>query len=266
MSTTTSSAERPHRAGLAGAILAGGRGRRMGALSWLPKTLLPVRGKPVLAYQLELMERLGVERVVLVLGYRKDLVLDYLETTGRVGPGFAVVEQRRQRGSGDALLCLEGAISGPFVLFLGDIVLLPNEHLAQLVEPILDGGCAAAVAVVDEPDPERLAKNFRVELDGDDRILAVEEKPTDGLPGLKGCGFYAFTPDVFRAARLTPRSPQGALGITESVQTLVALGLPVRAARVCRWDANLTHAEDLARCEDFLRGLEVGLRAHPRAQ
>ena len=251
MHTATSSAEP-----LAGVILAGGRGRRMGGLNWLPKVLLPVRGRPVLAHQLEQLKRLGIERVVIVAGYRKEMVLDYLETTGRLGKGVEVVEQRKQRGSGDALLCVESVVRGSFVLCLGDIVFVPNEHVRQLVDPLLRGECSATVAVVDEPDPERLAKNFRVELNGGDRIVRVVEKPKDGLPGLKGCGVYAFTPEVFRAARRTPRTSGGVLGITETLQTLIELGSPVLAARVCRWDANLTHADDLAACEDFLRGME----------
>jgi NDP-sugar pyrophosphorylase family protein len=255
MSTATSLIEPRSSAGFVGAVLAGGRGRRMGTLNWLPKVLLPIRGRPVLAHQLAQLRDLGVERVLVVVGYRKDLVLDYLETTGRIGKGVEVVEQRKQRGSGDALLALEGSVSGPCVVFLGDIVFLPNEHLRQLVEPILRGECAATIAVVEEPDPERLAKNFRVEVDGGDRVVRVVEKPTDGRPGLKGCGIYAFTPDIFRAARTTPRT-EGVLGITETIQTLIDFGLPVRAARVCRWDTNLTRAEDIAACEDFLRGLE----------
>lgn len=229
----------------------------MGGLNWLPKVLLPVRGRPVLAHQLDQLRRLDVGRVVVVVGYRKELVLDYLATTGRLGRDVEVVEQRRQRGSGDALLCLEGVVRGPFVLYLGDIVFVPNRQFRQLVDPLLSEECAGTIAIVDEPDPARLAKNFRVELNGGDRILRVVEKPKDGRPGLKGCGVYGFTPDVFRAARMTARTSEGVLGITETIQTLIDLGAPVRAARVCRWDTNLTHAEDLAACEDFLRDLEA---------
>lgn len=264
MYTAISSVESRSEAALTGVILAGGRGRRMGGLNWLPKVLLPVRGRPVLAHQLDQLRNLGVERVVVVVGYRRELVIEYLETTGRLGAGVQVIEQRRQRGSGDALLCVESAVRGPFVLYLGDIVFVPNEHLRQLVDPLLRDGCSATIAVVDEPDPKRLAKNFRVEVNGGDRILRVVEKPADGRPGLKGCGVYGFTPEVFRAARMTARTSEGVLGITETIQTLIDLGSPVRAARVCRWDANLTHAEDLAACEDFLRSLEAEPRLQPR--
>lgn len=234
---------------LAGAVLAAGRGSRMGgALDWLPKVMMPVAGRPLLHYQLELFRTLGIRRVVVVIGHLGEQIVAYLETTHGLGLEVETVEQRELLGPGHALLALEPRIAGPFALFLGDIFLIPDGSPDELTAPVLAGVCDASVAVFEEPDPERLGRNFRVDVDEGDRVLRVVEKPRAEGPGLKGCGLYAFTPAIFEAVRATPPGPRGEIGITESLQTLIDLGLPVRAARMCRWDLNLTHFGDLELC------------------
>ena len=55
---------------LMGVILAAGKGTRMRPFSerW-PKPILPVLGKPLMAYQLDMMTSLGIRDVVVVLGF-----------------------------------------------------------------------------------------------------------------------------------------------------------------------------------------------------
>lgn len=254
MTSTAISSSPDRRPGspLTGAILAAGRGSRMGDMDWLAKTLMPVAGRPLLERQLELFDRLGIERTVVVVGAHKEQVVDYLEVTGRLQRGVVPVEQASASGSGDALLCLEGRVDGPFVLFLGDILLAPERDLSPLVAPVLYDGEAATLAVVEETDDAMLSRNFRVDVSDDDRVTGVVEKPAGGAPALKGCGLYAFSPEIFDAARRTARDAAGERGITDCVQTLLDLGRPVRAARVCRWDLNLTRASDLGLAEERL--------------
>ncbi|GGC72269.1 HAD-IIIA family hydrolase [Chelatococcus reniformis] len=66
--------ERPRQA----VILAGGRGTRMRPLTAdRPKPMVPVLGRPFLAYQLEQLRNQGFERVLLLLGYLPHVIQDY---------------------------------------------------------------------------------------------------------------------------------------------------------------------------------------------
>src|SRR5213080_1213105 len=68
----------------------------------MPKVLLHVAGKPILAYILDDLAALGIERVVLIVGYMGELVreyvdahyahlhVDYVEQAERLGLGHAV--------------------------------------------------------------------------------------------------------------------------------------------------------------------------------
>lgn len=250
MATVPSSA----RDALTGAIIAAGRGTRMnGAYRGMPKTLLPVGGRPVLAHQLDAMRTLGISRVLVVVGCGKERVRDYLEAV-RPGPGtIETIEQPSASGSGDALLCLAPHVTGPFALFLGDIFFVPD-HPSLLVAPVLDESSDAVVATADERDAARFHRNFRVVLGTGDRVIGVVEKPPMGETGLKGCGMYAFTPAIFDALARTPRAVTGELGITDAIQTLIDGGATVRAARVSTCDVNLTTPADLAWCEARLAG------------
>ncbi len=57
-------------------VLAAGKGTRM--KSDLPKVLFPVCGRPMVEFVLEALAQVGVRRVVVVVGYRADLVREEL--------------------------------------------------------------------------------------------------------------------------------------------------------------------------------------------
>ena len=60
---------------LAGGPRDAGRGLTGGTL---PKALLPVAGRPFIDHKLAELARLGVERVVLLLGHGADQIVDYV--------------------------------------------------------------------------------------------------------------------------------------------------------------------------------------------
>ena len=91
-------------------ILAAGKGKRME--SELPKVLVPVCGRPMIRYVIDAVRAAGVERMVVVVGYRADLVRH--ELAGEPGVEFA--EQTEQLGTGHAvMMCREptGRARGP---------------------------------------------------------------------------------------------------------------------------------------------------------
>ncbi len=60
-------------------ILAAGVGSRLGGITQeLPKCLVPVCGKPILEYQLDALLANGIKEVALVLGYKKEKILDFI--------------------------------------------------------------------------------------------------------------------------------------------------------------------------------------------
>jgi len=61
-----------------GVILAAGVGERVKS-SGLPKLrpMLPIGNKPIIQHQIESMKKLGIEEVIIVVGYQKDQIVDF---------------------------------------------------------------------------------------------------------------------------------------------------------------------------------------------
>jgi bifunctional UDP-N-acetylglucosamine pyrophosphorylase / glucosamine-1-phosphate N-acetyltransferase len=131
---------------LAAIILAAGKGTRM--KSDLHKVLHPIVGRPMIAHLLETVEGLGAERIVLVVGDRREQLEGAL--AGR-GIDFAV--QEPQLGTAHAVQQAEAALAG----FDGDVLILSGDVpfvSAETMRRMLD-------ALRSEPPPVLVGLGFR---------------------------------------------------------------------------------------------------------
>jgi NDP-sugar pyrophosphorylase family protein len=114
-------------------ILAGGVASRLGARAGeLPKTLVPVAGRPFADHQLMWLAEQGVKKVVYCIAYRGDQVREYVGDGSKWGLSVAYVDEGTDlRGTGGALRLAydEGALGGRCAVLYGDAYLrldLPN--------------------------------------------------------------------------------------------------------------------------------------------
>jgi dTDP-glucose pyrophosphorylase len=233
---------------IVGAILAGGRGSRMGKVGELvPKALLPVANRPAIAHHFDLLRRLGVTRVFVVVGHQADALVAAVEGMDLGEFRVTFVDQGEAQGSAHALGCLRGRIGGPFVLMLGDYLFdcdQPERMLARLA-----GGSGGAIGVKIEADAELVRQSCMVDAAEDGRVRGIIEKPVAPRSNLKGCGFYGFQPEIFDAVARTPRTAlRDEYELTVAIEVYVRLGLPFFAEQIIGWDANLTRPQDLLDC------------------
>lgn len=231
-----------------GVILAAGKGSRMYPFSETrPKSLLPILNRPLLVHQLEQMARLGIKKVIVVIGYYGFEIVRAIGDGHQLGLEIEYVDQDRTLGIAHALGCLEAKIDRPFLLFLGDIFFNVRD-LDALVAPVRDGSAQAVLAAKREPDPEAIRRNFAIYQRPDGSVERVMEKPRLASTTLKGCGLYAFDLHVFDAVRRTPRTAaRDEYEITDSIQILIRDGLRVEVMDGVEEDINLTFPEDLYR-------------------
>jgi dTDP-glucose pyrophosphorylase len=243
-----SAAAKPAPAGeLMGVILAAGKGTRMRPFSehW-PKPILPVLGKPLMAYQLEMMAGLGIRRVVVVIGHLGHEVVKALGDGSAWGVEIGYVEQEETLGIAHAVSRLENHVDRPFFLFLGDIF-FATENLASMVERFRsDRNVAGVLACRREPNLEAIKRNFVVLTGPDGFVQRVIEKPRHPRTDLKGCGIYLFDLAFFDAVRRTPRTAmRNEYEITDSIQIFLDDGYRVEAAEVVKADMNVSYPHDL---------------------
>ena len=150
-------------------ILAAGEGKRM--KSALPKVLLPLAGRPLLAHVLGTARLLRPDAIHVVYGHGGEQVrASFAEARDVVW-----VHQPQQRGTGDAVrLALANVPERVRVLVLyGDVPLLRADTLRALV----DAEVRLAVLTAELPDPSGYGRVLR---DGLGRVRAiVEERDAD---------------------------------------------------------------------------------------
>ncbi|WP_426963900.1 bifunctional sugar-1-phosphate nucleotidylyltransferase/acetyltransferase [Haloparvum alkalitolerans] len=189
-------------------VLAAGQGTRMRPLTdALPKPMLPVAGKPLVAHTVETAVAAGASEIVLVVGYEAAAVRDYF---GSHDPGVPVTfaEQTEQRGTADAVRAAAPHLSdAPFAVLNGD-ALYDEASLAALY----DAGPAVGSFRVDDPSSYGV-----LELDGEGAVEGVVEKPDDPPSDLINAGAYVF-PAVARDWLDVPESERGEAELTDVLQ------------------------------------------------
>jgi bifunctional UDP-N-acetylglucosamine pyrophosphorylase / glucosamine-1-phosphate N-acetyltransferase len=233
-------------------VLAAGKGTRM--RSELPKVLVPVAGQPMVRYVLEALRAAGVPRVVVVVGYRADLVREELKDFR----GVEFADQTEQLGTGHAVMMCRRALAdhrGPVVVVAGDSPMLQAESVATLLTEFDRRSAACLIGSVRRDDPTgygRIVRNQAGEFIG-----IVEEK--DATPQQKAIheinvSTYVFDSQELLAAldQLRADNAQREFYITDCPGILLAAGKKVLALDVLKPCESLSvnSADELAMVEE----------------
>jgi len=230
--------------GVAGVILAAGRGSRMGVIGELiPKTLLPVANQQLIAHQLKLMSSLGIHEVYIVVGYRSIDVVQAVGDGSQFGVAVHYVEQGTPMGSAHALGRVMPYINSPFLLTLGDYYFAASEP-EKLLQRLKNG--QTAIAVKREPNRQLIIESCEVRVDANQCVVSIVEKPKMPQTDLKGCGVYALQPEFFDAVARTPRTAlRDEYEISNSLAVYMQSGNSIYAEEIIVWDSNFTRPEDV---------------------
>ena len=173
------------------AVLAGGLGTRLrSVLGETPKILAPVGGKPYLDHLLAWLAGYGARRVVLCLGFRAEMVLDYLKRHPFPGIEVATSVEAQPLGTAGGLrLALPLLRSDPVLVMNGDTFV--DADLAAFAQAHRQARAAASVLCASVPSTARYG---RLDLDDAGRIARFREKdPGDTGPGAINAGLYLFS-------------------------------------------------------------------------
>jgi len=231
---------------LVGAIIAAGRGTRAKPLSInIPKSLLPICNKPIIVHQIEYMKEIEIKDIYIVVGYLKDQIINYLGNGSKLGVNIKYIEQKSPDGSGHAVGLLEPYIKQNFLLFLGDIC-IKVRGLKEKINSLRINDGVTYLTCKRENDLKAVKKNFTIHLNKNGEVIKVIEKPKTPVTNLKGCGVYIFSPKIFDAIRITPRSGiRNEYEITHAVDNLIKMHHKVLPLEIIDWDMNITTPEDL---------------------
>ncbi len=196
-----------------GIVLAGGSGTRLYPItSVVSKQLTPVYDKPMIYYPISTLLMAGIREILIISTPRDRPLFEHLLKDGSsLGCKFSYAEQENPNGIAEAFVIGEEFIDNkPVALVLGDNIFHGEglmEELQTCVSP--QGGIIFAYRVV---DPERYGV---VEFDQNQRVISIEEKPTNPKTDYAIPGLYFFNGDVAEVAKSIKPSARGELEITE---------------------------------------------------
>lgn len=228
-------------------ILAGGRGKRLDAATeFHNKCMLRFGDKHVIEYSLENALRSGVEEIVVVVGYRAEMIINAFSTSYK-GIPIRYVIQWDQRGLVHAIECARETLEeSDFFLFLADEVLLGARHQA-MVEAFSDPETFALCGVVEVEDPTRITKTYGLIYDNSSsQIFRLIEKPGRPLNNTQGTGNCIFRNEIFNYIEATPINQQRKeKELPDLIQCAIDDGKVVKAFEIGSWYSNINTISEL---------------------
>ncbi len=155
-------------------ILAGGLGTRLRPLTFaIPKPLIPVKGRPIIDYIVSRLMRHGFDDIYVSLNYKADLIRLYFSDKPELKGHLTFLEEKAPLGTAGPLKLLGKTAGDDPVLVINGDILTDLDFSAFLAE---HRRAAADLTVGMINYGHRLSYGV-LELDGENRVRSVEEKP-----------------------------------------------------------------------------------------
>ena len=236
-----------------GLILAAGKGKRLRPddPAGSCKPLIEVGSKPLVAYSLDNLDALGVERAVIaVRGSHAQRIEAALGDRYRgVSLEFAALDD--PRGLVNTIVGAADRLESDVLLQLSDEIFVSPRLDAEFFGP----GCDFDFAVGWAPDDaESIKRNFSIETGEDSSVVRCVEKPTRIINDMKGTGFCFFSRGCMETLKreYDPLTNQPN-DLCDLMNLLTLRGLHGRAFRIADREINVNTPEDLERAGAIIR-------------
>lgn len=161
----------------------------------MPKSMLEIKGKPILERIVEQLRENNIEDIIILVGYRGDVIKDHFGDGKKFGVKITYISCQEKIGTANALLKAKKYLSDEsFLMLYGNT--LANVDLKDLLAFHEEANRSATLALTSVSDPEGYGV---VQLRGS-QIVRFIEKPEKkpNLPRLISAGIFVINPKVFK--------------------------------------------------------------------
>lgn len=143
---------------LAAIVLAAGKGVRIKSKK-LNKVMIPLAGRPMISYPIDLLKKIKVGKIVVVVGFAKDLVKNFL------GPKLVYAEQKKRLGTAHAVGCalkkIPPRLSEMLVLNGDDSAFYQPKIIESLIDKHHDKKADFTLLTIETKNPYGLGRVLR---------------------------------------------------------------------------------------------------------
>lgn len=212
----------------------------------MPKEMLPVLNKPIIQYAFEEAKRAGIEEFIFITGRNKNAINNHFDhayelesnlssknknselknITGWLPQAgqIAFIRQQKPLGLGHAIWCARNFIQNePFAVILADEMILDeNNLLKSMIDLCQDKDEKANIISVNQVDKSEVHKYGIVEIDNNNKILNMVEKPSiqDATSNLAINGRYVLQPEIFKYLEKQKAGSGGEIQLTDAMVSM----------------------------------------------
>jgi len=198
-------------------ILAGGKGTRLSPLTKvLNKQLLPLYDKPLIFYPLSVLMLAGIKEILIITNKGEtNLFKKILGNGENLGIKIFYKEQKKPNGLPEAFIIGEKFIKNQSVaLILGDNFFYGQGFTNRIKEKIKENrGATIFTYIVNNPNDYGI-----IELDKNNKIKNILEKPKKTKSRLAITGFYLFDKNVINFSKQLKPSKRKELEIVDLIK------------------------------------------------
>ena len=204
-------------------ILAAGEGKRLRPFTeTMPKVMLPVANKPLLEYVFDATRKSGIDEIVVVVGYKKEVIMEYFKDYKDVKITYVI--QDRQLGTAHALLQAKKHIKDSFIVLAGDNIIDPGS-----IVKLLKDQSEYSLLIKEHPHPSKYGVVF-IE---NRSIRRIVEKPKEDVGKYISTGIYKLPRSVF--TDIEQCTSEGAHALSSVIQSLVDKGKHINTVLAKSW-------------------------------
>lgn len=204
-------------------ILAAGEGKRLRPFTeTMPKVMLPICNKPVLEHVFDAVKNTGIEEVIVVVGYKKEVILDYFKNYEDMK--ITYVTQDKQLGTAHALLQALNHVTKQFIVLSGDNIIDRNS-----IMKLIEDESEYSLLIKEHPHPSKygmvfLEKNY---------LKDIVEKPKEESAKFISTGTYKLPKTIFTI--LKEHASEGIYDLTSVIQTLLKHDKKINTIHADSW-------------------------------
>jgi len=170
-------------------VMAGGFGRRLRPHSErTPKPMLKVYGKPIIEAAVEGLVQQGINRIVLLLHYLPEVIIDHFQGRTYRGREVEFVVEDKPLGTAGGLALLKDRLKEPFLVLNGDAFIGTNWPTLLAVHQDQENLISIGVSEYKVTIPYGVLETVG------ERVVGIKEKPQQGW--LTVSSTYCLSPQV----------------------------------------------------------------------
>jgi len=190
-------------------ILAAGEGKRLRPFTeTMPKVMLPVANRPVLEYVFDAVKKSGIDEIITVVGYKKEVIMEYFKNYEDASITYVV--QEKQLGTAHALLQAQKYINEDFIVLSGDNI-IDQSSISKLIK----NKSTYSILIKEHPHPSKYGVVFIEK----NILKEIVEKPKEEVGRFISTGIYKLPNSIF--SNIEEFTSQGIYDLSSVIQSLI---------------------------------------------